>query len=123
MSKLIFLVDDTDSILTVAASALEDDYRVLTMSSARKMFELLAKKMPDMIILDIEMPETNGFEAIAGLKENPEWKDIPVLFLTGYIDEDILSRIRESGAVDVIEKAELTITLLDRVNSYFMPSI
>jgi len=119
MSKLIFLVDDTDSILTVAASALEDDYRVLTMSSARKMFELLAKKMPDMIILDIEMPEMNGFEAIAGLKENPEWKNIPVLFLTGYIDEDILSRIQESGAIDVIEKSELTITLLDRVNSYF----
>ena len=120
MSKLIFLVDDTDSILTIAASALEEDYRVLTMPSARKMFELLAKKIPDMIILDIEMPEKNGFDAIAELKENPEWKDIPVLFLTGYIDEDILSRIRDSGAIDVIEKTELTITLLTRVNSYFI---
>jgi len=119
MSKLIFLVDDTDSILTIAASALEENYRVLTMPSARKMFELLAKKIPDMIILDIEMPEKNGFEAIGELKENPEWADIPVLFLTGYIDEEILSRIQESGAIDVIEKPELKITLLDRVNSYF----
>jgi len=120
MSKLIFLVDDTDSILTIAASALEDDYRVLTMPSARKMFELLAKKMPDMIILDIEMPETNGFEAIAVLKENPDWKNIPVLFLTGYIDEEVLSRIQKSGAIDVVEKAELKTTLLDCVNSYFV---
>jgi len=119
MDKLLYLVDDTDSILTLAASLLEDDYRILTMSSAEKMFTLLPKKRPDMILLDIEMPVTNGFEAIAKLKENPDWSDIPVMFLTGYIDKEILLRIQESGAIDVIEKHEMSITLLGRVNSYF----
>ena len=116
MSKLLFLVDDTDSILTIAASILENDYRVLTMPSAGKMLTLLTKKRPDLIILDIEMPEMNGFEAIAVLKENPEWSDIPVLFLTGYIDDDVRTRVGESGALDVVEKAEIGKTLLSKVN-------
>jgi len=119
VDKLLYLVDDTDSILTKAASILEDDYRILTMSSAEKMFSLLPKKRPDMILLDIEMPVTNGFEAIAKLKEDPDWKDIPVMFLTGFIDDAILMRIRESAAFVIVEKNEMSITLLDRVNSYF----
>jgi len=116
MSKLLFLVDDTDSILTIAASVLEDDYRVLTMPSAEKMLKLLEKKSPDLIILDIEMPDMNGFEAIAALKANPDLKNIPVLFLTGYIDDTVRSRVKESGALDVMEKSEINKTLLNKVN-------
>ena len=115
MDKMIFIVDDTDSILTIAASVLEDDYRVLTMSSADKMFSLLQKKRPDLILLDVEMPEMNGFEAIAKLKENPDQQDIPVLFLTGYIDEEIKARIHELGALGVIDKTEINTALLSRV--------
>jgi len=118
MSKLIFIVDDTDSMLTLAASALEDEYRVLTMLSAEKMLFLLTKKRPDMILLDIEMPGMNGFEAITKLKENPEWKDIPVLFLTGYIDENVLTRASEAGALGVADKAGIATKLLARVREH-----
>ena len=115
MDKLLYLVDDTDSILTIAASILENDYRVLTMTSAEKMFTLLPKKRPDMILLDIEMPDTNGFEAIAGLKGDPDWKDIPVMFLTGYIDDALLAKASESNAAGVINKSEMKDILLSRV--------
>jgi len=104
MQKLIFIVDDNDANLTVAASMLEEEYRVLTMPSAQKMFSLLEKKMPDLILLDVEMPEMNGLEAIVKLKENPQWKDIPVVFLTGWIDEKLKSDALKAGVLDVINK-------------------
>jgi len=115
MDKLIFLIDDTDSILTLAASVLDNDYRVLTMSSAEKMFSLLLKKQPDLILLDIEMPDMNGFEAIAKLKENTDWSDIPVVFLTGYIDDEVRARCDKLGAIGIIDKTEINTTLLSRV--------
>jgi len=65
--------------------------------------------------LDIEMPEMNGFEAIAKLKEHPDHKDIPVMFLTGYIDDEIKTRSFESGALDVMLKSDTGTTLLKRI--------
>jgi len=99
----------------MAASYLEDDYLVLTMPSAERMFTLLIKKQPDLILLDIEMPDMNGFDAIAKLKENPDWQDIPVIFLTGHIDGAVLLKSLESGAHSVISKSDINSTLLGRV--------
>jgi len=113
--KMIFLVDDTDSMLTLASSVLDNDYRVLTMMSAEKMFALLAKKQPDMIIMDVEMPEMNGFEAAAKLRENLDWQDIPIIFLTGYIDDAVLSKAESLKALGVVDKSDITSTLLTRV--------
>ena len=115
MSKMIFVVDDNDANLTVAASALEEDFRVLTMPSAERMFSLLGKKRPDMILLDIEMPEMGGFEAISKLKGQPEWNDIPVVFVTGHIDDAVTSNASKSGALDVIGKPFAPGALLRRV--------
>ena len=115
MQKMIFIVDDTDSILTLAAAELEDEYRVLTVPSALKMFALLEKKRPDLILLDIEMPEMTGFEAIAKLKGDPDKQSIPVVFLTGHIDDSVLSKASESGALEVISKADIRQALLSRV--------
>jgi signal transduction histidine kinase len=98
---MIFIVDDNISNLMKAASILESDYQVITMSSAAKMFSMLERKHPELILLDIEMPEMNGFEAIVKLKEHPEWRDIPVIFLTGRIDEE---KGLSLGAVDYITK-------------------
>ena len=119
MDKLIFLVDDTNSVLALGASVLEAEFLVLTMSSAAKMFSILEKKQPDMIILDVEMPDMNGFEACAKLRDNLAWKNIPVLFLTGYIDEEIQSRAAELDALDVICKSEIGSGLLERVRGSF----
>ncbi|MCL2215284.1 MAG: response regulator [Treponema sp.] len=118
MQKLVFIVDDNDANLTVAASALEGEYRVLTMPSAQKMFSLLEKKKPDLILLDVEMPEISGLEATARLKENQQWKDIPILFLTGYCDEKLLSDAKSSGALEVIHKPFAPSELLEKVNKY-----
>jgi len=118
MQKLILVVDDNSVNLTVAALALENDYLVLTMPSAKRMFALLEKKQPDLILLDIEMPEISGFEAIAKLKEHPVWKDIPVIFLTGWGGVDINSRALEMGALEVLFKPFEPSALRDCVKKY-----
>ncbi|MCL2801825.1 MAG: response regulator [Treponema sp.] len=118
MNKLVFVVDDNDANLTMAASSLEADYNVLTMPSAEKMFLLLQKKRPDLILLDIEMPEMTGLEAIVKLKEDSQYKDIPVLFLTGWSDEKLLSDAKNAGALEVLKKPIIPASLRDSVKKY-----
>ncbi|MDR0456495.1 MAG: response regulator [Treponema sp.] len=102
--KTIFAVDDSDTNLMTVEESLEDHYRVMTIPSAAKMFTFLEKIIPDLILLDIEMPEMNGFEALERLKSRPLYADIPVIFLTGYLDDSITARSRELGAADIIVK-------------------
>ena len=86
MQKTVFVVDDSITNLGVAEAALEKHYRVITMTSAAKMFELLEKVKPDLILLDVAMPEMNGFDAMKLLKAHESHAPIPVMFLTALQD-------------------------------------
>jgi putative two-component system response regulator len=100
---MIFVVDDNDTNLTMAKLALKEDYRVLTMSSAERMFQVAEKVKPDLILLDVEMPDMNGYEAIGALKEGP-LANVPVVFLTGNSDPASQTRGLELGAAGYIVK-------------------
>jgi CheY-like chemotaxis protein len=113
--KTIFVVDDSDTNLAKAEEALEDHFNVMTVPSAAKMFALLEKMRPDLILLDIEMPEINGFEALERLKAG-NWADIPVIFLTGTIDASINERSSALGAAGVITKPFSSSILLEQIN-------
>jgi len=117
--KTIFVVDDSDTSLLTAEESLEDHYQVMTIPSAAKMFDFLEKFTPDMILLDIQMPEMDGFEALERLKSNPSYNAIPVIFLTGYKDDDIEARSRELGALDIITKPFSPSALLERIEAHF----
>jgi putative two-component system response regulator len=117
MMKTIFVVDDSDIFLSLAKNALQDYYRVLTMSSSKKMFTLLEKVIPDLILLDIEMPGTDGFEALQGLKSNYLYSNVPVIFLTNYREDLIEARGFELGVVDFISKPFSTPVLLNRIKT------
>ena len=116
--KTVFIVDDADTNLAKAKQSLEDTYRVLTMPSASKMFTLLEKIIPDLILLDIEMPEMNGFVALEKLMQNDKTAKIPVVFLTAQTDAAVESRGFEMGAVDFITKPFSEPVLLNRINSH-----
>ncbi|MDR2575691.1 MAG: response regulator [Treponema sp.] len=116
--KTIFVVDDSDTSLLRAEESLEENYQVMTIPSAAKMFVLLEKFTPDMILLDIQMPEMDGFEALERLKSNPLYKGIPVIFLTGYMDDDIEARGRALGALDIIAKPFSASALLERITAH-----
>ena len=116
--KTIFVVDDSDTNLAMAEQALEDDYRVMTVPSAGKMFSLLEKMTPDLILLDIEMPEMNGFEALEKLKSGTLWLSIPVIFLTGTVNASIEERSSKLGAVGIVTKPFSPSMLLECVKSH-----
>ncbi|MCL2108859.1 MAG: response regulator [Oscillospiraceae bacterium] len=118
MKKVVFVVDDNDFNLTFAASVLEQEYTVLTMPSAEKMFSLLEKKRPDLILLDVQMPDMTGFEAMEILKGSEKFADIPVIFLTALTDADNEARGIELGAVDFIMKPFSEPVLLQRIKNH-----
>ena len=102
--KLVFLVDDNPSNLRIGKNVLAEKYSVATAPSAAKMFGLLETNRPAVILLDIDMPEMDGFAAIAILKSKPETKDIPVIFLTGMTDSCDEEKGRVLGAAGYITK-------------------
>ena len=115
MQRTVFVVDDNGTNLSMAEDALEKQYRVITFSSAAKMFSVLAKVTPDLILLDIEMPEMDGFEAIKQLKSNEAHAQIPVIFLTAASDPAVEERGKELGALDFITKPFQESVLMDCV--------
>jgi putative two-component system response regulator len=116
--KTIFVVDDSDTNLSMAEAALEKQYQVMTMPSAAKMFVLLEKIRPDLILLDIEMPEMDGFETLKLLKINEKWLDIPVIFLTGRNDPKVEVHGFELGAIDFITKPFSEPVFLNRIKTH-----
>jgi putative two-component system response regulator len=115
MKQTIFIVDDNDTNLAVANDALKERYNVMTLPSADTLFAMLKKVMPDLILLDIEMPEMNGFEALQQLKIKDLYANIPVMFLTSRTDPSNEAYGIELGAVDFIGKPFSKPVLLNRI--------
>ncbi|MCL1998858.1 MAG: response regulator [Turicibacter sp.] len=115
MRKIIFSVDDNDTNLIKIEDALSPHYDVMTLSSGKSMLKLIEKVKPDLILLDIKMPEMDGFEALEQLKSRSKLANIPVIFLTGTTDDGIETRGFEMGVVDFIHKPFSDLVLLNRV--------
>ena len=80
---LILIVDDTPSNLQTLGDILrERNYRIAITSGGHEALGFVHKKLPDLILLDILMPDMNGFEVCAELKKNPETQHIPVIFIS-----------------------------------------
>lgn len=116
--KKIFVVDDNTVNLSAAKDALAPHYRVRTLPSAEKMFLILEKETPDMILLDIEMPQTDGFEALEILKKDKVTAEIPVIFLTSLTDAKVEARGFEMGVVDFINKPFSKSVLINRIKTH-----
>jgi len=116
----IILVDDNLSNLTMGRNMLKTFYEVYPAPSAAKLFEILEKVLPDLIILDIEMPDMNGYEAIKKLKTDSRLADIPVIFLTAKDDESSELEGFDLGAVDYISKPFSGPLLLKRISNQLL---
>jgi CheY-like chemotaxis protein len=106
--KRIMMVDDEGDQIFGIKIALEDscgdEYEVIPAHSGAECFELLKNnEKPDLILLDIMMPNMNGWDVFTKLKENPEWRDIPVIFLTGKTDS-YTKGFGKMAATEYIEK-------------------
>jgi len=116
----IIIVDDIATNLTIAKSALSDKYDVFTAPSGAKLLLLLKSLTPDLILLDIEMPEMDGYEVITVLKSSEKTMHIPVIFLTGKIDPEHEVKGLNLGAVDYITKPFSRELLLKRIDLHIL---
>ena len=115
--KKIIVVDDNLESLIAIKNTLKDIYDVYPAPSTSKMFDLLKHFIPDMIILDIEMPEVNGYEAAQMLKGNADYRQIPVVFLTAARGEVNEATGLNLGALDYIYKPFKAPLFLQRIKA------
>ncbi|MCJ2534269.1 MAG: response regulator [Candidatus Thermoplasmatota archaeon] len=107
MKKMIIIVDDNPDLVYTVKKGLErliDGYEVTGAGSGNECFDLLKKgEIPDLILLDIMMPQMDGWQVFAKLKENSGWREIPIVFLTAKTDE-YSKGFGKISAHDYIEK-------------------
>ncbi len=113
--KHILVVDDNVTNLKIAKAALETSYKVTMLTSGVQVLKFLEKNVPDLILLDIEMPTLDGFGVIAKLKEREQLSIAPIIFLTALTSPEIEAKALSMGVVDFISKPFVNETLLSRV--------
>jgi len=118
--KKIIYVDDVKYSLVSVKSRLSKQYDVFLADSSAKMFEFLTYFIPDLILLDVNMPDIDGYETIKCLKADERFSDIPVIFLTGNSDRENVVKGLSLGAVDYVIKpysaAKLAETIDNQLN-------
>jgi phosphoserine phosphatase RsbU/P len=119
--KTVLLVDDAPQNIQVMNSILKDTYKVRIATSGAKALELAnATPPPDLILLDVLMPEMDGYEVCARLKKNSQTRDIPVIFLTVQTEIENETRGFEVGAVDYIHKPFSPAIVMARVHTHLV---
>lgn len=115
-SGTVLVVDDSPEALSLINDTLESaGYDVLVALEGNQALTIVKRIRPDMILLDAVMPNMDGFETCARLKENPELADIPVIFMTGLTETENLVKGLEVGGVDYLTKPINTDELLARM--------
>lgn len=115
MKNTILIVDDDRINLVMAQNLLQKEYKVVGVNSGKQAFKFLEKHTPDLILLDIFMPEIGGFEVMKQLQENNKWKKIPVIFLTADRKSETETECFKLGAYDFITKPFEPMVMLNRV--------
>jgi diguanylate cyclase (GGDEF)-like protein len=101
---VILVIDDEPRNIEILAEILEESFEVVFATSGRRAFEVIAAGRPDLILLDVMMPEMDGYAVCKALKQAPATAAIPVIFVTGMNDVEAEARGLELGAVDYISK-------------------
>jgi class 3 adenylate cyclase len=119
MTSRILVIEDTPAnIQTLSAILKGAGYEMSIATNGRQGLEALERIRPDLILLDIMMPEMDGFETCRRIKASTAWREIPVIFLTARTDTADIVRGFELGAVDYVAKPFNAHELLARVNTH-----
>lgn len=102
--KSILIVDDTPENIDVLDGILNEDYRIFVATNGPTALKLAKKNIPDLILLDVMMPEMDGYEVCEKLKEDEDTKKIPVVFVTAKTEVESEIKGFSLGAVDYITK-------------------
>ena len=114
--KTILVVDDDNLTLALAKSVLSEKYKVVPVIKGKRALAYLENSKCDIILLDINMPEMDGFEVLSRIREMEQCRNIPVIFLTADIDAETETRCFKEGAVDFIGKPFVPDVMLSRIS-------
>ena len=118
--QIILLVDDNVASLTMGRNILKDKFDVYPISSGEKLFEILEKITPDLILLDVSMPEMDGYDVIRRLKASRKHQDIHVVFLTSRDAPGNELEGLSLGAIDYVFKPFSPALLIQRIDNHLL---
>jgi putative two-component system response regulator len=118
MQKKLLAVDDQPNNLQILRQILRDRYQLVFAPNGEKALEAAVRHRPDLILLDIMMPDMNGYEVCERLKADPATKEIPVIFVTAMSEVEDEARGFDAGAVDYIQKPVSAPILLRRIETH-----
>ena len=120
--RKIIIVDDVNYVLATIKARLQQHYEIYPAQTSETLYEILEKVDPEMIIMDVQMPECNGFELIQELKADKRYEHIPIMFLTGNkTDRKSVYKGMSLGAVDFLTKPISNEKLIDCIESHLDP--
>src|SRR5512141_1098718 len=115
----LLVVDDQEANIQVIGATLGQlGFEILPAAGGAQAFQRLAVRRPDLILLDLLMPEMDGFEVCRRIRENPEWAEIPIIFLSSADDKGLIVRALEGGGVDYVTKPFNHAELVTRVRTH-----
>ncbi|MCL2792661.1 MAG: response regulator [Spirochaetaceae bacterium] len=117
-NKRILIVDDEKMNIMALAHFLKPQYDIIVAIDGASAIEAAKKHIPDLILLDIIMPDISGFDVIVKLKESESTKNIPVIFITGLTDAKNEEKGLSLGAVDFIAKPFDKSIVNAKINTY-----
>ncbi len=105
----VLIIEDEEMLVNMYVSKFEKDgFLTIKALNGKQGVELIEKENPDIVLLDIIMPEMDGFMVLKEIKSNPKTKDIPVIMLTNLGQDEDVNKGGKLGAVDYLVKANLT---------------
>ena len=116
--KKIIYVDDVNYSLVSLRNRMQEHYEIFPADSAVKLFEFLSFFRPDLILLDVNMPDVDGYEIVKSLKADERYADIPVIFLTGNSDRESVVKGLSLGAVDYVVKPFSPSKLIESIETH-----
>jgi CheY-like chemotaxis protein len=113
----VLLVDDAEENLDILVETLGNELDLTVATDGESALEILTEEIPDLILLDIEMPGMDGFEVCRRIKANPVTESIPIIFLSGRSLAPDRAKGKELGAVDFITKPFVAADVLARART------
>lgn len=117
--KRILVVDDSNFMLKMLQKLLGEDYEVQTATSGLSAFRSIALNRPDLVLLDYEMPVCKGSQILEMIRSEPEFADIPVIFLTGRVDRESVKKVLEFKPDGYLSKALTPDLIKDEIDRFF----
>jgi two-component system cell cycle response regulator DivK len=119
MTKMILVVEDQEDNRQILRDLLgASDYDMVEAENGQEALDAVARRKPDLILMDIQLPIMDGYEATRRIKANPEWKSIPIIVVTSYALSGDADKARAAGCDDYVTKPYSPRQLLAKIKEF-----